>query len=431
MSRGAVIGVGLLGLGVVGGGVAAVLLQKPDVLAKQAGSSLTLRRVLVRDPSKKRTVVVDSSLLTTDAQQVLSDPKIGIVVEVMGGEEPALAYMKEALRRGKYVVTANKEVISKHGDELLALAEEHGIDIFYEASVGGGIPLIAPLKRDLVANKVSGLYGIINGTTNYILTKMSQEGMDFDTALGLAQKLGYAEANPANDIEGVDAAYKLSVLATLAFQTVVRPQDIYYEGITRISKKDFRYAREFGYAIKLLIIGKEVDESIEVRVHPVLLPQDVQLAKVDGVYNAVQIECDLVGTVLFYGEGAGAKPTSSAVVADIIAAARRAGAKGAVHGHVAFQRKKIKPMSEIETRYYLRMSIADRPGVLAQIAKALGDHSISISAVIQKEADAATQSAEIVIMTHPAKEQSMQQAIEEMRRMPAVREIGNFIRVGV
>ena len=432
MNRGEAIGIGLLGLGVVGGGVAAALLQKPDMLAQHAGSPLILRKVLVRSLSKERTVAIESPLLSTEIEQVLGDPEIAIVVEVMGGEEPALAYIREALSNGKHVVTANKEVMSKHGDELVALAEEHGVEIFYEASVGGGIPLIAPLKQDLVANKVSALYGIINGTTNYILTKMSQEGMEFSAALELAQRLGYAEPDPANDVEGIDAAYKLAVLATLAFQTVVRPEDIYYEGITRLSDRDFRYARELGYAIKLLIIGKEADDCIEVRVHPVLIPEDLLLAKVDGVHNAVQIEGDLVGEVVFHGEGAGAQPTASAVIADIVTAAQSVGSEGKGRQRsISFQHKTVKPMSEIETRYYLRMSIADTSGVLAQIAKVLGDHSISISSVIQKEADAATQSAEIVIMTHPAQEQAVQQALEEMRGLPVVKEIGNFIRVGI
>lgn len=432
MGRGDGIGVGLLGLGVVGGGVAAALLEKPDMLAQHAGAPLILRKVLVRSLSKERTVVIEPSLLTTEIEQVLSDPEIAIVVEVMGGEEPALAYIRKALSQGKCVVTANKEVMSKYGDELVALAEGHGVEILYEASVGGGIPLIAPLKQDLVANRVSALYGIINGTTNYILTKMSQEGMEFSTALELAQKLGYAEPDPAKDVEGTDAAYKLAVLATLAFQSVVRPEDVYHEGITRLSERDFRYAREFGYTIKLLIIGKEVDDCIEVRVHPVLIPEDLLLAKVDGVYNAVQIEGDLVGKVVFHGEGAGAQPTSSAVVADIVAAAQsvRSEGKGRQRS-IVFQHKMVKPMSEIETRYYLRMSTVDTSGVLAQIAKVLGDYSISISSAIQKEADAATQSAEIVLMTHPAQESAVQQALEEIGGLSVVREIGNFIRVGI
>jgi len=330
------------------------------------------------------------------------------------------------------VVTANKEVMAKHGPELLALAGERGVDILYEASVGGGIPLVSPLKQDLVANRVSAIYAIINGTTNYILSRMSAEGISFSLALKRAQELGYAEADPANDVEGVDAAYKLAVLATLAFHAVVRPDDIYYQGITRLTEHDFRYAKELGYALYLRQEAIFRDNSLEVRVHPVFIPEDRLLAKIEGVYNAVQLEGDLVGKVLFYGEGAGASPTSSAVIADVITAAQgiNSGVSRPLQGRF-FQSKKIRPMSEIETRYYLRMGVDDRPGVLAQIAKTLGDNSISISSVIQKGTDASTQTAEIVIMTHPAQEEAIQRALVEMERQPAVKEVSNFVRVEV
>jgi len=424
------IGVGLLGLGVVGSGVAAVLLNKQSEIAQQIGCPLTLKKILVRSSYKSRAVKVDQHLLTIDHQQILNDPDIGIVVELMGGYNPALDYIEEALRKSKHVVTANKEVMAKHGADLLCLAETQGVSISYEASVGGGIPLIAPLRQYLVANKVSALYAIINGTTNYILTKMSKESVNFQTALKSAQELGYAEANPANDIDGVDAAYKLSIMATLAFQAVVHPDDVYYDGITRLTERDFRYAKELGYAIKLLAIGKEIDDAIEVRVHSTFVPEDFLLAKVDGVYNAVQIEGDLTGKVIFYGEGAGALPTASSVTSDIIAAAYsiNLGRQG-ISKLILPQIKPIKPISDIETCYYLRMSIADQPGIFAQIAQELGTHSISISSVIQKESDATTKTAEIVIMTHPAREQSMQQALDRIQELPVVKEIGNFIRV--
>ncbi|GAG37807.1 unnamed protein product, partial [marine sediment metagenome] len=243
-------------------------------------------------------------------------------IELIGGEEPALKYVKRALSAGNHVVTANKEVIAKYGTELAALAREHNVSLNYEAAVGGGIPLIAPFQRDLVANEIKGIYAIINGTTNYILTKMSREGMDFSSALRQAQKFGYAEADPKNDIEGIDPTYKLAILASLAFQCQIRPDDIFYEGITRLSSRDFRYAKELGFAIKLLAIAKQSNNSIEVRVHPVCLPEDDFLAKVDGVYNAVLVEGDLVGKVTFIGEGAGALPTSSAVIADVVRVAR-------------------------------------------------------------------------------------------------------------
>ena len=338
--------------------------------------------------------------------------------------------MKRAISSGKYVVTSNKEVIAKHGAELQALAQQHKVGLRYEASVGGGIPLITPFKYELVANEISGIYAIINGTTNYILTRMAKEGIDFPAALKSAQELGYAEANPENDIEGIDAHYKLAILASLAFQSEVRPEDIYREGISRIGSRDFRYAQELGFSIKLLAIAKQSDNSIEVRVHPVFIPEDSLLAKVDGVYNAILVEGDLIDKVLFYGQGAGPYPTSSAVVADIVASAKDIGF--GVGNRIKWKLvpgKRIKPMAEIETQYYLRLNCADRPGVLAQISKVLGDLSISIASVIQKEADVAAQTAEIVLMTHPSPEKAMQQALDKLARLDVIKEISNFIRV--
>jgi len=426
------IGIGLMGLGVVGGGVARVLVDKADVLAQQAGCPLVLRKVkvLAQDLAKPQAQAMAPQLLTTDADEFFASPEIDIVVEAIGGESPAVEYLKRAISAGKHVVTSNKEVIAKHGAELLALAQQHGVGLHYEASVGGGIPLIAPFQHDLVANKISGIYAIINGTTNYILTRMAREGMDFSSALSRAQELGYAEADPKNDVEGIDAAYKLAILASLAFRSQVQPQDIYCEGISRLGSRDFQYAQELGFAIKLLAIAKQSNKSIEVRVHPVFIPEDSLLAKVEGVYNAVLVEGDLVGRVLFFGEGAGALPTSSAVIANIVSLAQ-----DIVLGVGSRARwrlepgKVIKPMSEIETRYYLRMNVADRPGVLAQISKILGDHLISISSVIQKVTDEIAQTAEIVIMTHPAREKAMQQALDEVRPLTVVNEISNFIRV--
>jgi len=426
------IGIGLMGLGVIAGQVAKVLIDKAEVLAEQVGCPLVLRKVKVlpQDLSRPQVQAMDSQLFTTDADEFFATPGIDIVVEAIGGETPAMEYLSRALSDGKRVVTSNKEVIAKHGAELLTLAQQHGVGLRYEAAVGGGIPLISPFQHDLLANKISGIYAIINGTTNFILTRMARDGVDFSSALNRAQELGYAEPNPRDDVEGIDAAYKLAILASLAFHSQVRPEDIYREGISRLGSRDFQYAQELGFAIKLLAIAKQSDESVEVRVHPVFIPEDSLLAKVDGVYNAILVEGDLVGKVLFFGEGAGALPTSSAVVADIVAAAQDVilgiGSRtrwGAQPG------KSIKPMSEIETRYYLRLNVADRPGVLAQIAKVLGDQQISISSVIQKVVDSVAQTAEIVIMTHPAQEKAMQQALDELTHLTAVREISNFIRV--
>jgi len=421
-----------MGLGVVGGQAARVLLDRADMLAEQVGCPLVLRKikVLPQDLERQQAKEMPSSLITTDDEEFFAEPEIDIVIEAIGGESPALDYLRRAIGSGRHVVTANKEVIAKHGAELLALAQKQEVGLQYEASVGGGIPLIAPFKRDLVANEISGIYAIINGTTNYILSRMAREGTDFAAALKAAQEMGYAEANPENDIEGMDATYKLAILATLAFQTQVRPDDIYCEGISRLSSRDFRYAKELGFTIKLLAIAKQSDNSIEVRVHPVFIPEDSFLAKVDGVYNAVLVEGDLVNQVLFFGKGAGALPTSSAIIADVVSSARNI-ARGVTDtpGLKLDSGKRIKPMSEVKTRYYLRMHIADSPGVLAQISKAFGDQNISISSAIQLETDSVTQVAEIVIMTHPAREKAVQKALGKLEKLPVVREISNFIRV--
>ncbi len=428
------IGVGLMGLGVVGGQVARVLLDRVESLTEQAGCPIILRKikVLKQDLSRPQAKEMDCRLFTTDDDEFFATPGVDIIIEAIGGEEPALKYIKRALSGGRHIVTANKEVIAKYGTELAALAQESNVSLSYEAAVGGGIPLIAPFQRDLIANEIRGIYAIINGTTNYILTKMSREGIDFSSALSQAQRFGYAEADPKNDIEGIDSTYKLAILASLAFQCRIRPDDIFYEGITRLSSRDFRYAKELGFAIKLLAIAKQSDNSVEVRVHPVCLPEDDFLAKVDGVYNAVLVEGDLVGKVTFLGEGAGALPTSSAVVADVVRVARGI-IFGAGYRVVPKPRldRTIKPMPEIVTRYFIRMNIADRAGVLAKIAKVLGDNSISIASAIQKESDALTQTAEIVIMTYPAQEKGFRQALSELNHLDVVKEIGNFIRVEV
>jgi homoserine dehydrogenase len=422
--------IGLMGLGVIGGGVARVLIQKAAAFSGQLGVPVVLSRVLERDLSKADALSLDRALVTADAESFLAEPDVDIVIELLGGENPAYEYMKRSLQAGRYVVTANKEVMAKHGPELLALAQKKGVDILYEASVGGGIPIIAPLKRDFLANDITAISAIINGTTNYILTRMSRDGQDFAEALRQAQSLGYAEADPTNDVEGIDATYKLAILASLAFHTEVTPDDVYREGITGLTAKDFRYAQEMGYAIKLLAVGKRVDKKIQVRVHPVLLAETEPLAKVDGVLNAVQVEGDLVGRAMFQGPGAGSLPTSGAVVADVLNAAH-----SLAHGGcepIRWPRRKglsVKPMAELRTRYYMRMTVADRPGVLAQIANVLGRHQISIATVIQKEADEEAQTAEIVITTHQAQEKAVQIALREAAALEVVSDIGGFVRV--
>lgn len=426
------LGIGLMGLGVVGSGVARILTERAGLYQRRIGLPLRIRRILVRDPSKPHSFAPDPDHLTSDADDLLGDPEIQIIVELIGGEEPAYGYIRRALEGGRSVVTANKEVIAKHGPELLALADERGAELLYEASVGGGIPLIAPFKRDLLANEIISVRAILNGTTNYILTRMSQEGTNFDVALKQAQELGYAEADPTNDVEGIDAAYKLAILSSLAFHTTVHPADVYHEGITRLTANDFRYARELGYVIKLLAICRRDDsQGIAVRVHPALLAADEPLAKVDGVYNAVELEGDLLGLVLFQGRGAGALPTTSAVVADLIDIATRiAQGRPARPAWRNVAPSRICPIQSLESRYYLRMRVSDRAGVLSKVAAVLGDdHGISISDIIQKETHEADQTAEIVIMTHVARESAMQAALAELERLAVVSGVGNFLRV--
>ncbi len=426
------IGIGLMGLGVIGGQVASVLSTKAEVLAEQVGCPLVLRKVkiLPEDLARPQAKKMAKELFTTDTEEFFAEPGIDIVVEAIGGVSPALEYLTRTLSSGKHAVTPNKELIAKHGAELMKLAGRQGVGLRYEASVGGGIPLISRFQYDLVANKIGGIYAIINGTTNYILTQMDREGVDFSTALARAQELGYAEPNPENDVEGIDATYKLAILASLAFHTEVSPDDIYREGISKLSSRDFQYAQELGFAIKLLAITKDNDREIETRVHPVFLPEDSLLAKVDGVYNAVLVEGDLVDKVLFFGKGAGPLPTSSAVVADIVASAREICLGVAAGGGWRLEEARvIKSMSDVITRYYLRLNIADRPGVLAQIARVLGEHQISISSAIQKLADPVAETAEIVIITHRAQEKNMQSAISEFGKLTVVKEIGSFIRV--
>jgi homoserine dehydrogenase len=427
VSKEGAVRVALLGAGTVGTAVGRVLLEKRESYARQLGRPLVLSRVFTRDVKRARKGI-EPSLLTDDAGELLDNPSVDIVVELLGVEQPAVDWITQALKNRKHVVTASKEIMARHGPSLLAIAREHDVDLLFEASVGGGIPIIAPLKRDLLANEITAISAIINGTTNYILTAMSREGADFGAALQRAQDLGYAEPDPTNDVEGEDARYKLAILASLAFRVPVRREDIYCEGITRLTARDFRYAAELGYAIKLLALARAVDGGVQARVHPVLLPADAPLAKVDGVLNAVQVEGDLIGRVNFQGPGAGF-PTTSAVIADIIDAAQTViGGRRASHSPVEIPAR-IIPMTELETRYYIRLTVADQPGVLAQIAAKLGDARISIASVIQKEADAASKTAELVIMTHAAREASVQAAIREVESLAVVQEIGNFLRV--
>ncbi len=422
------LGVGLLGLGTVGSGVARVLLTKADALERRIGRPVAIHKVLVRDPNKQRAIALEVPLVT-EATAVIEDPRVDVVIEVIGGEEPARTLILQAIGHGKHVVTANKEVMAKHGPAILSAAAERGVSVAYEASVGGGIPLIGPFQLDLAANDITSVVGIVNGTTNYILTRMTESGASFGAALQEAQELGYAEPDPTNDVEAWDAAYKLAILASLAFGAPVMPDQIFREGITRVSQRDILYAGELGYRIKLLAIARLVNGQVEARVHPALVHQGSMLASVDGSYNAVLVEGDLIGSALFYGRGAGSEPTSSAVIADLIALGTSAG-RGSVH---TFPRvPSLRPMRLLESRYFLRLLTLDRPGVMAAIATVLGDRGISLASVVQKESVVLGDDipgAEIVLTTHQASEAAVQDAIAILANMPVVKTIGNVYRV--
>ncbi|MQG45775.1 MAG: homoserine dehydrogenase [SAR202 cluster bacterium] len=429
------INVGLMGLGVVGTGVAAYILGKASSLAAVTGRNVNLKKVLVRDITRARDIDLPSGLLTTNAEDILADAEIHIVVEVIGGTDPVENHLKQALAAGKHIVTANKEVMAKSGPELLALARKNGANILFEASVGGGIPIVGCLMNELAANDIRSIRSIINGTTNYILTRMANERTSFDQALSEAQGLGYAEADPINDIEGIDAAYKLTILASLAYRQPFQSADVYCEGISRLEPQDFRYAQELGYAIKSLAIANLDDGAVQLRVYPALVPSEHMLAKVDGVYNAVEVDGSLCGQVLFHGMGAGSEPTTSAVVGDLIEVVRKMGSQSRSSGSQEWAGPgngaalTVRPIGDLQARYYIRLDVADNPGVLAQIAQVLGDGEISIAAVLQRDTDAEAGSAEIVITTHPAKGASMQDALQIMAGLSQVRRVSNVIRI--
>jgi homoserine dehydrogenase len=391
---------------------------------------LRLCGAVVRSLKKPRPVKLPAKLISIDPASVLDNPAVGIVIEVMGGEQPAFDYISRALKAGKHVVTANKEVLCKRGGELEALARENAVRLLYEASVGGGIPIIGPLTNDLAANRILSLRAIINGTTNYILTKMAAGGVGFEQALKEAQALGYAEADPTNDVDGFDAAYKITILARLAYKSAVPLESVYREGIRSIDAKDFRYAKELGYTIKLIAAAHREADGLIVRVHPAFLPVGVPMASVNGVLNAVEIEGDLAGPLWFQGRGAGPSPTASAVMGDVLRIAReiRAGGSAAPAQPPPEDLRPLK-MGEHECRYYMRLTALDRPGVLAKIAGVLGETNISIRHVLQMDTDEKRGVADLVIMTHPAREANMQKAVARIRGLDVVASLDNLIRV--
>jgi homoserine dehydrogenase len=425
----AALHIGLIGLGTVGSQVADRLLNRRQTLRRRAGVDLVLDRVLVRDTSRPRAVEVPPGLLTTDPAAVLDDPRIDVVIEVAGGERPARDYLERAIRRRKHVVTANKLVMAKHGPELLELAGEMNVDVYFEAAVGGGIPLISTFKVDLVANDIQRIMAVINGTTNYVLGRMANQGSSLAAAVAEAQAAGYAEADPSDDIDGYDATYKLAIMASIGFGARVRPDQVYREGIDGIEPVDFRYARGLGYEVKLLAYAaSDGGGEVEARVHPVLVPHGHPLATVEGAANAVYIEGDLVGQVLLQGLGAGGRPTASSVVGDVIDLARSIHRQ--VQNRAAFEfdpQVRVMPMDRVRSRAYFRCRVADRPGVLASICTVFGEEGVSIASAIQQEADDV--SAEFVVTTHPSPDAALRRTRERIAELEVVSAVNSFLRV--
>ena len=419
--------IALLGMGTVGGGVYEIIERQKEEMPFKIGAELEIVKVLVRNKAKYADKV-PAEKLTDVWEDVINDDSIDIVVEVMGGIEPARTYIKAALEKGKHVVTANKDLMAMHGHELLELAGEHHCDLLFEAAVAGGIPIIRPLKQCLAGNNITEIMGIINGTTNFILTKMKEDGMDFGEALQLATDLGYAEADPTADIEGYDAGRKLAIMASIAFHTPVTFDDVFTEGITKITAKDMRYAQEMGCNIKLLGIAKNTETGIEVKVHPTLIPEHHPLATVNDSFNAVFVHGDAVDDAMFYGRGAGALPTGSAVVGDIMDVARNMlfNCNGRI-GCSCYKSLPIKQIGETTSRYYIRMRLEDRAGTLAAMAGVFAENDASIAILLQKET--IENDAEIVVVTHEVAEKKFMDAIKKFSSMEMVKEISSIIRV--
>lgn len=419
------IRIGLVGFGTVGSGAAKILLDNAELIARRVGVPLSLTRIVDLDVTSDRGLVLPEGVLSTDLEGLMNDPSIDIVMELVGGYEFAKRVILEAIGKGKHVVTANKALLAVHGEEVFAAAHRAGVDVGFEASVGGGIPILRSLTEGLVANHCSSIVGILNGTSNYILTQMKREGQEFQDALAQAQAAGYAEADPTFDIEGIDTVHKLAIMVSLAYGSPVNVKDIYTEGIQRLTALDIRYASELGMTVKLLGVAKCREGEIEARVHPTMIDHTAPLAQVHGVYNAIHVVGDAVGDVMFYGQGAGSLPTGSAVVSDVIDIARNI--RKQAYGRVpptSFQMDcrvpiRIRPMEELTTRYYLRCMVPDQPGVLSKIAGVLGNHAISIASVLQQGRQEG-QTVPVVIMTHRASERSVQTALQEIHRLSSL-----------
>ncbi|HWR68472.1 MAG TPA: homoserine dehydrogenase [Desulfomonilia bacterium] len=428
------IQIGLIGLGTIGTGVAKTLLENSALLEDRLGFSLNLKGIADIDVIKDRGIRIPEGMLTTDATRLIDDKEIDIIIELIGGTEPARSFILNALKKGKHVVTANKALLASHGKQLFDAAQTYGKDLYYEAAVGGGIPIIKTLREALVANNYTFIYGILNGTCNYILTEMGEKGSSFAEALEQAKDLGYAEADPTLDIEGIDAAHKLALVTSLAYGVPPDMKGVYVEGITNLDKLDVTFARELGYKVKLLALTIDRGDKVEARVHPTLVPYNYLLSKVDGVFNAFYVRGDIVDSTLFYGRGAGMMPTASAVVSDLADIGRNilAGIAGRIP-HLGYRKgssipKRYMPIDEIFTNYYLRINALDKPGVLAKVAGILGDKDISIVSVIQKGSEDSA-FVPVVLLTHEAKESNVRSAVKAISRLDDVSGTPVVIRV--
>lgn len=422
------INVGLLGCGTVGGGVVKLLAKNQETIGQKTGTDIKIKKVLERDIQKCRQIGLGEEMITDRFEDIIDDDSIDIVVELIGGIEPAFSFIMAAMKRGKHVVTANKDLIAIKGEELFTTARDNNVDFYFEASVAGGIPIVYPLKQSLAGNHIQEVIGILNGTTNYILTKMSREGRDYNEVLSEAQKLGYAESDPTSDVGGLDAARKIAILSSIAFNSRVTLDDVYVEGITAITPKDIQYARELGFVVKLLAIAKEVEGKVQARVHPAFIPNNHPLANVNDVFNAVFVRGDAVGEIMHYGRGAGEMPTASAVVGDIIEVGRNMAYNTSTRiGCTCYEEKMILPISELSAQYYIRMTVTDRPGVLAGIAGVFGNNDVSIDTVLQKANR--EDMAELILITHMVKEKYLQDSLTVLKGMNIVGEINNVVRL--
>jgi homoserine dehydrogenase len=425
------INIGLIGFGNIGCGMIKILQQRKSLLAQKIGIEIVIKKICDKDLTKKRNVFVDKSLLTNNAFDIINDPQIDIIVELIGGVNPAKDLILAALRKGKHVVTANKALLAEHGNELFREAGERGKNIYFEASVGAGIPIIKSIKEGLVANKFNSIFGIVNGTSNYVLTKMSKEGCTFANAIAAAQAKGFAEKDPTFDIQGIDSAHKLVLLTYLAFGKIVSMKDIFIEGISQISAADIAYAKELGYEIKLLAIAKKEANELEVRVHPTLLPTNHLLSSVNGVFNAIYVSSDLAGDLMFYGPGAGQLAAASGVVSDIVDLTQdiKAGLfRPTLNSIQDTSIKNLRKIDEFENKYYIRITVVDKPGVLAKVSGILAKFGISIASVTQKE-KLRSQIVPVVMVTHEVKEKNLRLALKMIDKLSDSKEKSIAIRI--